>query len=363
MEKFKGIKFALAERFGHPVPLRNLESIADIDCEDTICPQPKTGLSSFYGDQTEYERQSEDCLRLSIYTPDRNASLPVLAWIHGGSYMTGSGQYARYDASEFAESENIVVVSISYRLGMLGHFNGENLALEDQACAMEWIQRNIHHFGGDSKRITMMGQSAGAHSLLCHIASLGKPLFGKAILMSAPFMSKDKKAMQKVTDKFLNALRCSAKDATVEQIITAQNIATRTIIPGMPIAPICKNLTYPEKTMPGLEKVIVMYQKDDAAAFSPSKLLTGFLTKIVFASPAEKYAKHLRRMGIDAKVVVRTWGHDIARFGAIHFMDIPLLMGDWKLWKEGPFFDGISDSEYQSESAKFRKYIGDFVKS
>lgn len=363
MGKFKGIKFASAERFGHPVPMPDLETIDGLDCENTICPQPISGLSRFYGLQTEYEEQSEDCLRLTIYTPDTSASLPVLIWIHGGSYMTGSGQYVRYDASDFAQSEQIVVVNISYRLGMLGFMGGDNLALEDQKCAMEWVRRNIHLFGGDYSRTTVMGQSAGAHSLLCHIADSESRLFSKAILMSAPFISKTKRSMKRLTEKFLKALPCTASEADMQQILRAQSIATRTILPSMPIAPVCSGLTNPENIAPGLKKVILMYQRDDAAVFSPSKYLTRAITKVVFESPAKRLARNLRKRGIDTQVVERTWGHDTTRFGAIHFMEIPLLFGDWELWKKGSFLDGISDSEYAAESERFRKFIGDFVKS
>ena len=171
MKKYIGIRYATAERFGKPIPTPDLQSVDDVECRVTICPQNPSRLDTLLGLMSSGEEQSEDCLLLSIFTPATEGMHPVLIWIHGGAYLTGSGMYQRYDASEIAEQGNIVVVNISYRMGVFGFYYDKekdivNLGLQDQVCALQWIQRNIRLFGGDPEQVTVFGQSAGAHSVL-----------------------------------------------------------------------------------------------------------------------------------------------------------------------------------------------------
>jgi para-nitrobenzyl esterase len=136
----------------------------------------------------------EDCLNLNVWTPDPpGAGRPVLVWIHGGSFMNGSGSVAEYDGSGFAR-DGIVCVTINYRLAAEGFLftgdaadtNGDaNLGLLDQLAALTWVQENIAAFGGDPARVTVAGESAGAMSvttLLSMPRSTG--LFARAIAES-----------------------------------------------------------------------------------------------------------------------------------------------------------------------------------
>jgi para-nitrobenzyl esterase len=120
------------------------------------------------GDTRHLVEENEDCLRLAIFTPAAdNRKRRVLVFIHGGAFLTGSAVSECYDASTLAQSCDIVVVNISYRLGALGFLHSPkqgivNLGMADQWCALQWIRRNIHLFGGDASRMTLMGQSPGA---------------------------------------------------------------------------------------------------------------------------------------------------------------------------------------------------------
>ena len=138
----------------------------------------------------------EDCLMLNIWTPDGGADAgkkPVMVWIHGGAFMGGSTN--PYDASKLAAEGDIVVVSINYRLGVLGFVNfGEalglpsipsNLGLRDQIAALEWVRDNIAAFGGDPARVTICGQSAGSMSVsLLMLSPKARGLFHGAIMQS-----------------------------------------------------------------------------------------------------------------------------------------------------------------------------------
>ncbi len=131
----------------------------------------------------------EDCLNLNVWTPDPGASgLPVLVWVHGGSFMNGSGSVGEYDGTAFAR-DGVVCVTINYRLAAEGFlFTGDdaaNLGLLDQLAALRWVQANIAAFGGDPGRVTVAGESAGAMSVTTLLSMpLSSGLFRQAIAQS-----------------------------------------------------------------------------------------------------------------------------------------------------------------------------------
>jgi para-nitrobenzyl esterase len=130
----------------------------------------------------------EDCLNLNVWTPDLNGRLPVLVWIHGGSFMNGSGSIAEYSGEGFAR-DGVVCVTINYLLSAEGFlFLGDgiaNLGLLDQLAALRWVQDNISAFGGDPARVTVAGESAGAMSVTTLLSMpLADGLFAQAITQS-----------------------------------------------------------------------------------------------------------------------------------------------------------------------------------
>lgn len=146
-------------------------------------------------------KQNEDCLSLNVFTPQNaeawpQKALPVMVWIHGGGFQIGTGALPEYDGAKLAQAGNVVVVSINYRLGCLGFLRlcdisegaiaaTGNEGLHDQITALKWIQAHIHLFGGDNANVTLFGESAGAMSIACLLASpQANTLFHKAILQS-----------------------------------------------------------------------------------------------------------------------------------------------------------------------------------
>jgi para-nitrobenzyl esterase len=131
----------------------------------------------------------QECLNLNVWTPSPGASgLPVLVWIHGGSFMNGSSSVPDYDGAAFAR-DGVVFVSINYRLAAEGFlFLGDdvaNLGLLDQLAALRWVQENIAFFGGDPSRVTVAGESAGAMSVTTLLSMpLSAGLFAQAIAQS-----------------------------------------------------------------------------------------------------------------------------------------------------------------------------------
>uniref|UniRef100_A0A8B9SK77 Carboxylic ester hydrolase n=1 Tax=Anas platyrhynchos TaxID=8839 RepID=A0A8B9SK77_ANAPL len=176
---FLGIPFAKAPvgslRFSPPEPPEPWNDLRDATSYPPLCPQDLSLLKKAEKNYKEKHipfRTSEDCLYLNVYSPagsDKKDKLPVMVWIHGGNFVFGGA--SRYDGSALSAYENVVVVIIQYRLGLLGFFcTGDehargNWALLDQVAALRWIQENIEHFGGDPGSVTLFGVSAGSCSI------------------------------------------------------------------------------------------------------------------------------------------------------------------------------------------------------
>lgn len=138
---------------------------------------------------------SEDCLYLNVYTPkipvDKSGTLPVMVYVHGGGFIRGNGILKTQYGPEFLIEHNVVIVTINYRLSVLGFLSLDipeaagNMGLKDQVKALEWVQNNIINFGGNKNNITLFGMSAGSACVDYHILSpKSKGLFHKAILQS-----------------------------------------------------------------------------------------------------------------------------------------------------------------------------------
>lgn len=200
---FKGIPYAQAPvgdlRWKPPAPLPawSGEKIATEFGPACIQPPP-VGVSVY---TQELGATSEDCLTLNVWTPANANKAPVFVWIHGGALATGSSKEKLYDGAKLAE-RGAVVVTINYRLGVLGYLAHPGLSAEsadgvsgnygllDQVAALKWVQQNIGAFGGDPANVTIAGESAGGLSVMYLMASpAAKGLFHKAIAQSAYMVS------------------------------------------------------------------------------------------------------------------------------------------------------------------------------
>jgi para-nitrobenzyl esterase len=209
------------------------------------CPQPAS---------TAPLPQAEDCLFLNVYVPARgpeDSRRPVFVWIHGGALVTGTG--AIYDPSAMVAENDIVVVTINYRLGALGWLvepgllagesnffqntgDAGNYGLMDQQFALQWVQRNIAHFGGDPSKVTIGGESAGGLSVTSNLASTttANGLFRGAIIESGAYMLHDLPSQAVYGElfgaRFSEALGCSPpsdadcmRAAPVASVLAAQS--------------------------------------------------------------------------------------------------------------------------------------------
>eukprot|EP01084_Bolivina_argentea_P031147 57659_1 len=162
------------------------------------------------GPQPEEQPMSEDCLHLNIWTPNIDInngtivgdSLPVILWIHGGSFTSRSGSFSLFNGKAFMRNQNIIYISINYRLGTLGFLSLETILSEngrtsgamnginDMIVALQWVQNNIADYGGDPNQVTIFGESAGGAAVCTLIVSeQAVNLFSKAIIQSGTYES------------------------------------------------------------------------------------------------------------------------------------------------------------------------------
>ncbi|XP_057654109.1 venom carboxylesterase-6-like isoform X1 [Diorhabda carinulata] len=139
---------------------------------------------------TQSAKGSEDCLYINVYTPNLQGNLSVMVWIYGGAFINGNSSYENYPPDFFLD-HNVVFVSFNYRLGIFGFLStGDlvapgNAALKDQQLALNWVQENIKYFGGDPKKVTIFGESAGAVAVSYQLQSTrSRGLFRSAIMQS-----------------------------------------------------------------------------------------------------------------------------------------------------------------------------------
>ncbi|XP_029436114.1 acetylcholinesterase isoform X2 [Rhinatrema bivittatum] len=197
---FLGIPFAEPPlgkmRFRRPEPKKQWSGTLDASSFPNVCFQyVDTLYPGFPGTEmwNPNREMSEDCLYLNVWVPfPRPKNATVLVWIYGGGFYSGSSSLDVYDGKYLSSVENIVVVSMNYRVGAFGFlaFPGSkeapgNVGLLDQRLALQWIQNNINFFGGNPKSITIFGESAGAVSVGMHVISPNsRSLFTRAIMQS-----------------------------------------------------------------------------------------------------------------------------------------------------------------------------------
>jgi len=194
---YKGIPFAAPPvgdlRWRAPKPSADWPGVRKADQFSATCMQTPYPEGSLY--RSEPQPVSEDCLYLNIWTAAKSASdkRPVMVWIHGGAFTRGSGSTPIYNGEKLAK-KGVVLVTVNYRLGIFGFFAHPELTQEsehhssgdygilDEIAALQWVQKNIAAFGGDPKRVTIFGESAGSWAVNVLVASpLTKGLFQRAI--------------------------------------------------------------------------------------------------------------------------------------------------------------------------------------
>jgi para-nitrobenzyl esterase len=230
---FKGIPYAAPptgdQRWRAPKPAAHWDGVRKADTFSPVCMQgTNTG--------------SEDCLYLNVWTGAKAAGekRPVMVWIYGGGYYTGSGSQAMYDGEALAK-KGAVIVTINYRLGEFGFFSYPGLTTEsdrrgagnfgvmDSIAALQWVQRNIAAFGGDPKRVTVFGESAGS-GLIANLMTIpqSKGLFERAIGESSAWSTVSVASLPTLPE-------AEAKGEKLAQTLGAKSLAELRALPAADI--------------------------------------------------------------------------------------------------------------------------------
>ena len=225
---FKGIPFATppigALRWKPPQPAEHWSGIRKTESFGNACMQPHAPQRvpvNVAVDLPDSPPMSEDCLYLNVWTAAvrAGARLPVMVWLYGGAYREGAGSSPHNDGEALAR-KGVVLVTFNYRLGPFGFFSHPELTKEsgrnasgnqglmDAITALQWVQSNIAAFGGDSKNVTIFGQSAGAAMVGGLVGSpVAKGLFQRAIAQSGQWMGLGMARMMSLRSTRLNCFQ------------------------------------------------------------------------------------------------------------------------------------------------------------
>lgn len=385
-----GIAYATAGRWELPQPLPPRNVTASHPAR--ACPQlgvPRLDAAlpgAFRG--LEYD---ENCLDLSITAPDGARDLPVIVWLHGGSYESAAADMPVFDPSVLVAEQRVILVSVSYRLGLFGWLSGEgrpaNLGALDVIAALRWIVDNIAGFGGDPGRVTLFGQSSGgdlAARLIATDAAQG--LFQRAIIQSAPL------SLALGAGRMRNAMRRAAgrltTDMAEDEVLARQSVIRRAtrrfgLAGQMPFgiefgaAPFPPEDALASRHAVAAPQVAIMigHLRDEAALFLPPpsaptalgrmagplrRLAVRGLTRRLYARPARDFARQHQQAGGQAARFVIDWGH--GAFGAAHLADLPLIFpGDD--WTRTPLLpSGMTTDELIAAGAPLRALWAGFAR-
>ncbi|CAO3457514.1 hypothetical protein [Azospirillum argentinense] len=244
---YLGIPFAEStaggNRWAAPVPRRPWSGTFTATQFGPVCPQvvptqpmpnPKAKVTAL----SITVAGSEDCLSVNVWTPETaksDAGLPVMVYIPGGGFTQDGSASPVYDGAYLAANRNVVLVTLNYRLGVLGFLAGEglngNYGFLDQQAALAWVHRNIRAFGGDPGKVTLFGESAGAMSVGLHLFSApGSQPFFRAAIMESNFLGLPYQTLENAVDVgnlFKQSLNCRDTDCmraqSVNDLLGAQS--------------------------------------------------------------------------------------------------------------------------------------------
>ncbi|MGA3185770.1 MAG: carboxylesterase family protein [Bryobacteraceae bacterium] len=304
---YKGVPFAAPPvgdlRWRAPKPAADWSGIRKADQFSATCMQTPYPEGSLY--RSEPQPVSEDCLYLNIWTAAKSASdkRPVMVWIHGGAFTRGSGSTPVYNGEMLAK-KGVVLVTINYRLGVFGffahpdltaeseHHSSGNYGILDEVAALQWVQKNIAKFGGDPKRVTIFGESAGSWAVNVLVASpLTKGLFQRAIGESGANFN----VMTKLADLEKSGARAgsSIQELRAKSAEDAMKIAGGSVNVDGWLLP-TDVMTIFEKGQQNNVPVLIGSNADEGTAFMPAKITVAGLqatAKQRFGANADSFLK------------------------------------------------------------------------
>ena len=426
VDTFLGIPYSdplsSENRFCSPNPIQPWSDIIDATKNGPIPPQRPSRLARVMGDFTA--PYNEDCLTLNIWSPSaKKENLPVIFWIHGGAFVSGSGSLDWYSGKSFARNQGIILIGINYRLGALGFLchpdiSSGNQGIEDQILALEWVNQNIKFFGGDPKNVTVMGQSAGAISTYALLANKKARHFIKnVIFQSGRFNSfETTDVASEKAEKFAKIAGVPVKDlktTPLEKLLDTQSslakeeaVFASTNIPFLPVIDgdtILKTIHSDALNGAAGKRIILGSTHDEMHAFisgnteienasqkqitevfkrelgdnwemilqecrkrapyaTAMEILSMGLNIANFEGQTAKLAVNFSEKGIDTWLYRFDWKGQDSQFGACHCIELPFIFNTFKEWSP-PMIAGLKLSEGKMLSYILQKTWATFAKN
>lgn len=396
-----GVAYAAANRFELPRPLpRSSEPILAFTRSPASPQQSSPVLDSVMQDANHGMTYSEHCQSLSITVPVDATSvdrLPVMVWIHGGAHVTGGGDLDIYDPRALVTEQRVIVVAITFRLGILGYLgNGPvpaNLGLLDQLAALRWVHENIAAFGGDPDSITLFGQSSGGDSIVSLMISDGaRGLFHRAIVQSAPLGIMSKKA--RMTRAMTRVVGTISPAAPVADVLALQKRAERAagrfgLRGGMAFGPEFGHGPLPDEAdsdrawrgvAPDID-LLIGSTAEETALYLPVLPVVGRLapyprirkllkralilptTRRIYGRDARRFAERHRTAGGRAALYQLTWSPEESPVGAAHASDLPLILGSERAWSRTSLVGAHNWPEIDRRGKTVRRVWADFART
>jgi len=395
--KAKSIRYARSERYKLPVPLETIELSEEITDKIPVCPQNISPLLERLIGKTDLEKfqPDESTQFLTITRPEnfvKNEKLPVIVWIHGGSYEIGCGDLPTSDPTVWVKEQNIIVVAVSYRLGIFGFLGGDknrpaNLGLFDIIEALKWIQKNIRSFGGNPENITLFGQSSGGDAIAHLMISEGvENLFHRAIIHSAPLGFRLKR--QKMSSDFFRNTEFLKDEKDVLKMTESYTGFLPTVFKyglkaSMPFClqyghpPLCREEESLEKWRENAKKydVLIGSNHDETAfyvktaeegiyTYLPERILNRIVrstTKSIYEKPAHIFAENYAKDGGNIYVFKIDLKIKNNYIGTSHCVDLPLIFENKEAWKSAELLKDVPWEYIQENGKKFRTLWAEFA--
>ncbi|UKB83413.1 carboxylesterase family protein [Chryseobacterium sp. MEBOG06] len=400
--KAKSIRYAHSKRYQKPVQAE--PSLTDIISPDKtpVCPQKLSPLVEKMIGVTHVEEfeADESTQYLSITCPDNraeNEKLPVVVWIHGGSHEIGCGDLSTADPAEWVKEQHIIVVTVSYRLGIFGFLGGNekrppNLGLFDIIEALKWIKLYISDFGGDSDNITLLGQSSGGDAIAHLMISEGvEGLFQRVIIQSAPLGLRHKR--QKMSEEFLKKTEFLKDEVDALKMMDDYGRFVPSVIKyglkaAMPFGtqygfpPLCKEQESIEKWRENAKKydVLIGLNNDETAFYlKTSEALNKYFgkgigriildktveksTTLIYGDPAKKFAENHAEGGGNVYLFRIYSKLNNNHIGAPHCIDLPLIFGNESAWKTSEMLRDIPWNRIHENGERLRGLWAEFART
>lgn len=395
--KAKNIRYAYSERFKKPIAIEPSASEITFPERTPVCPQNispllekmigKTNLDNFEVDESPQF--------VSVFRPEnyiKNEKLSVIVWIHGGSYEIGCGDIPTADPTDWVKEQNVIVVTVSYRLGIFGFLGGSeekpaNLGLFDVIEGLKWIKNNIASFGGNSENITLFGQSSGGDLIAHLLLSEGiENLFKRVIIHSAPLGLR--KNRQKMVAEFLkNTQIFNDKSDILEIIENYKNLTPSFLKYGLKAAmpfgtqygfpPLCNEWDAEEKWKQKAKEIDVLIGLNDEETsfylktsdtinkYFPVKVLNRAIrttTEIIYGKPAADFAKDFASAGGNIYLFrIYPRFKVFNYFLGAHAIDLPFIFGNESAWKNAGILKNIPWKYMDENGKKLRKLWTEFA--